>query len=174
MSSETPPSLSGIHGQSPYFIKRRLSFKVDFFCFSFVMEANDHLQQRHRSSDLEKTRENRPLYPRWEVPTREDPPKLPLPPKPPSFRLHRKRIQLSSATIQDPLSLCSRCDRSSSLPLWSCAKITRSKGKQGRALNESTKALKKRLDSIHIDPETIDGHPPKRYVAYSWLPFIES
>ena len=131
------------------------------------MEANKHLQEPRHSSELEEGCEIRSASPRCHAPTREDSVKPPIPPKLLGLCLDRKRNQPSSATIQEPSSLCSRCDPLSSLPLWSCAKITRSKGKRGRPLGESTKALKKRLDSIRIDPETIHGHPTPQYVTVS-------
>lgn len=165
MSKEAIPSLSGLQVHPSHSFEGRPSAKVDFSYFPFVMKAYGHLQRLNSPSDLEGICENQPVSLRREVLAREDYSKPAIPPKPPGLRLHRKKTQLSSAAIQEPSSLCSRCDPSSSLPLWSCAKITRSKGKQGRALNGSTKALKKRLDSISIHPETIHGHPPQRYVA---------
>lgn len=92
-----------------------------------------------------------------------------------SRRYHRSfQVSACSGGVSDFLPLlfksprlCSWCDLLSSLLLWSCAKITRSKGKWDQALTESRKALKKRLNSTCIDPETIRGHAPRRYVTSS-------
>ncbi|KAF8553059.1 hypothetical protein OG21DRAFT_1485711 [Imleria badia] len=145
ISIKTPPSPSTISEYSIETPGRRFSFG-----------------ERQRSSVLEEGHEVQPVSPRCHPLVKDWRAKPPIPPKSSGFHLHRKRIQPSTAAVQEPSSLCSRCDPLSSLPLWSCAKITRSKGKQGRPLGESTKALKKRLDSVRIDPETIHGHPPPR------------
>ncbi|KAN0078135.1 hypothetical protein V8E55_010192 [Tylopilus felleus] len=138
MSTGTPSSL---YSTSEHSLQGRYSF-----------------EERQCSSNLQEGCKVRPVSPGR---LKEGYAKPPIPPKPSGFLSHQKRIQRSSAAsaTSEPSSLCSRCDPLSSLPLWSCAKITRSTGKRGRPIGESTKALKKRLDSVRIDPETIHGHP---------------
>ncbi|KAI9463873.1 hypothetical protein HD554DRAFT_2123484 [Boletus coccyginus] len=142
VSLESPLSISTVSTHSLQTFGSRFSF-----------------EESQSSSDLEEGRETQSLSSRRPPRTGADSTKPPIPPKPLGFHLHRERIQLSSATTKEPSSLCSRCDPVPSLPLWSCAKITRSMGKRRRLSGESTKALRRRLDSIHIDPETIHGHP---------------
>ncbi|KIJ04817.1 hypothetical protein PAXINDRAFT_21895 [Paxillus involutus ATCC 200175] len=71
--------------------------------------------------------------------------KPPIPPKPLGLRLHRQIIQFTLTAVLESRNACPRPD---SLPLWSCAKITRSKEKRVGKRKESKKAIKKRLDSI--------------------------
>lgn len=140
---------------------RRVSFEAGLLYFSFITETDRHSQEGQRSSSLEGGYQVPRRSPRCQS-LAKDSAKPPIPPKPSG---PRKRARSSSAAVQEPPPLCSRCDPLSSLPLWSCSKITRSKVKRGRPLGESSKALKKRLDSIRIDPETIHGHPPPWYVT---------
>lgn len=160
MSTGTPSSL---YSTSEHSLQGRYSFEAGLHSFSLFREGQRTLQERQCSSNLQEGCKVRPVSPGR---LKEGYAKPPIPPKPSGFLSHQKRIQRSSAAsaTSEPSSLCSRCDPLSSLPLWSCAKITRSTGKRGRPIGESTKALKKRLDSVRIDPETIHGHPAPQYV----------
>ncbi|KAF8840296.1 hypothetical protein BDN67DRAFT_659423 [Paxillus ammoniavirescens] len=74
--------------------------------------------------------------------------KPPIPPKPLGLRLHRQNIQPALTAVPESRYACPRHESLSQVPLWSCAKITRSKEKRTRKWKESKKAIKKRLDSI--------------------------
>ncbi|KIJ19402.1 hypothetical protein PAXINDRAFT_7888 [Paxillus involutus ATCC 200175] len=74
--------------------------------------------------------------------------KPPIPPKPLGLRLYRQNIQPALTAVPESRNACPRRESLSSVPLWSCAKITRSKEKRATRRKESKKAIKKRLDSI--------------------------